>query len=39
MELQTRLEVVQAYVMRWKVKFNSRKTKMMVTGKRESGTS
>ena len=27
MELQTMLEVVQAYVMRWRMKFNSRKSK------------
>ena len=26
MELQTLLEVVQAYVMRWRMKFNSRKS-------------
>ena len=29
------LEVVQAYVMRWWMKFNSRKSKIMVVGKRE----
>ena len=39
MELQTLLEVVQAYVMRWRVEFNSRKSKIMVVGKREGGTS
>ena len=34
------LEIVQAlYVMRWRVKFNSRKNKVMVVGKRESGGS
>ena len=33
------LEVVQAYVMRWRMKFNSRRNKMMVVGKREGGTS
>ena len=27
-ELQTRLEVVQAYVMRWRMKFNSRKSRL-----------
>ena len=37
-ELQTMLEVVQAYVMRWRMKFNSRKSKIMVVGKREGGT-
>ena len=37
-ELQTMLEVVQAYVM-WRVKFNSRKSKIMEFGKREGGTS
>ena len=35
MELQTVLEVVQACVMRWRMKFNSRKSKIMVVGKRE----
>ena len=39
MELQTMLEVVQAYVMRWRMEFNSRKSKIMVVGKSESGTS
>ena len=39
MELQTMLEVVQAYVMRWRMKFNSRKSKIMVVGMKESGTS
>ena len=39
MELQTMLEVVQAYVMRWRMKFNSRKSKIMEVGKREGGTS
>ena len=39
MELQTMLEVVQAYVMRWKMKFNSRKSKIMAVGMREGGTS
>ena len=34
MELQTMLEVVQAYVMRWR-KINSRKSKIMVVRKRE----
>ena len=29
-ELQTMLEVVQAYVMRWRMKFNSRKSMIMV---------
>ena len=32
-------EVVQAYVMRWRMKFNSRKSKIMVVGKREGGMS
>ena len=39
MELQTMLEVVQAHVMRWRVVFNSRKSKIMVVGKRKGGTS
>ena len=39
MELQTMLEVVQAYVIRWRIKFNSRKSKIVVVGKREGGTS
>ena len=39
MELPTMLEVVQAYVMRWRMKFNSRKSKIMVVWKREGGTS
>ena len=40
MELQTMLEMVQAlYVMRWRMKFNSKKNKIMVVGKRESGGS
>ena len=30
MELQTMLEVVQVYVMRWRMKFNIRKCKIMV---------
>ena len=38
-ELQTMLAVVQAYLMRWRMKFNSRKSKFMVLGKREGGTS
>ena len=33
MELQTMLEVVQEYVMRWRMKFYSRKSKIMVVGK------
>ena len=32
------LEVVQAYVMRWRMKFNGR-SKIMVVGKREGGMS
>ena len=39
MELQTMPEVVRAYVMRWRMKFNTRKGKIMVVGKREGGTS
>ena len=35
MELQAMLAVVQAYVMRWRMKFNSRKCKIMVVGKVE----
>ena len=33
------LDVVEAYVPRWKMKFNSRKTKFMVVEKREAGVS
>ena len=29
------LEVVQAYVMRWRMKFNSRESRVMVIRKRE----
>ena len=32
------LEVVQVYVMRWRMKFNSRKSKIIVVRKREGGT-
>ena len=39
MELQTMLAVVQGYVMRWRMKPNSRKSKIMVVGKREGGMS
>ena len=40
MELQTMLEVVQAlYVMRWRMKFNCRKSKTMVLEKKEGGVS
>ena len=39
MELQTMLEVVQAYVMRWRMTFNTSKSKIMVIGKRKGGTS
>ena len=39
MELQTMLEVIQAYVMRWRMKCNRRKSKIIVVGKREGGTS
>ena len=39
MELQTMLVVVQACLMRWRMKFNSRKSKIMVMGKRKSGMS
>ena len=31
--------MVQVYVMRWRMKFNSRKSKIMVVGKSEGGTS
>ena len=34
-EMQTTLEMVQACVMRWKMRFNSRKSKIMVVGKRK----
>ena len=33
------LMVVQAYTMRWRMKFNSRKSMIMVVGKREGGMS
>ena len=33
------LEVFQAYVMRWRMKFNSMKNKIKVAGKREGGMS
>ena len=36
-ELQTMLEVVQVYVMRWRMMFNSRMCKIMVVGKRKVG--
>ena len=39
MEMLTMLEVVQPHVIRWRMKFNSRKSKIMVVGKREVGTS
>ena len=39
MDLQTMLKVVQAYAMRWRMKFNSRKSTIMLVGKRESGMS
>ena len=38
-ELQAMLDVVEVYVSRWKMKFNSRKSKVMVVGKREAGVS
>ena len=38
-ELQAMLDVVVAYVSRWKMKFNTRKSKVMVMGKREAGVS
>ncbi len=36
-ELQAMLDVVEAYVSLWKTKLNSRKSKVMVVGKREAG--
>ena len=39
MELQTILEVLQAYLMKWRLKFNNRKSKIMEVWKREDGTS
>ena len=33
-ELQAMLDVVEAYVSRWKMKFNTRKSKVMVMGKK-----
>ena len=33
------LEVIQVYVVRWRMKLNSRKSMIMVVGKREGGTS
>ena len=38
-ELQAMLEVVEAYVSRWKMKSNNRKSKVMVVGKGEAGVS
>ena len=38
-ELQAMLDVVEAYVSLWKTKLNSRKSKVMVVGKREAGVS
>ena len=38
-ELQAMVNVVEAYVSRWKTKFNSRKSKVMVVGKREARVS
>ena len=38
-ELQTMLEVVQVYVIRWRMKFNSRKSKILLVGKWEGETS
>ena len=39
MKLQTMLEVVQACEMRWRMKFNSKKSTIIVVGKREGGKS
>ena len=36
-ELQAVLDVVEAYVLRWKIKFNSRKSNVVIVGKREAG--
>ena len=33
------LDVVESYVSRWKMNFNSRKSKVNVVGKRETGVS
>ena len=33
------LEVVQAYGIRWRMKFSSKKSKIMLVGNREGGTS
>ena len=33
------LDMVEAYVSRWKMNFNSRKSKVNVVGKREAGAS
>ena len=38
-EQQAMLDVVDAYVSRWKIKFNSRRSKVIVMGKREAGVS
>ena len=38
-ELQAMLDVVEACVSRWEMTFNSRKSKVMVVGKREAGVS
>ena len=39
MELQIMLEVVQACVIRWRMKLHRRKSKIMIVGKKEGGTS
>ena len=39
MELQTKLKVVQVYALGWRMKFNSRKSTIMIVGKREGGMS
>ena len=38
-ELQAMLDVVEAYVSRWKMKFNSRKSTVMVVGEKEARVS
>ena len=38
-ELQVMLDVVETYVSRWKMKFDSRMSKVMVVGEREAGVS
>ena len=38
-ELQAMLDVVERHMSRWKMKYNCRKSKVMVVGKRDAGVS